>query len=388
MAYCKTQYSQITNLFVTGSHQIEHFFDCDFIEKIGSPGYKEIFWRLLIESFVLMLQTTYVAPDPKAKIPRTQIVSSIVYYLNNKAYLKARNIDGLYYPRQLYIASFFSSVEEFPLPIADIPENIPLEILNTLEFKTQLTFDDAMMLLNNQIYRRQPKMLQLIYRGILASYEQTSPSHNEILMDFLQNKTLLSMQGHLKKCNKLLWMDLHNDPGTESYCFIDPCGLSVVEMCNLAKIFRLKSFSRESLDTLSTVSLEIPQDAARISQELKLKILDFLPIAAVYTALQEGLHTDALDKIATGYYQKLLTLTLTCCDDLCFALEQLTVSDSEVEKEKVVVKDHEHEVLFTKQAYDNGSSLLNDALAARLFAFAELKKLFSEYMDKPLRIRQ
>lgn len=384
ITYCQNQYRQITSLFITKSHQVEHFFDCDFIEKIGSPGYKEIFWRLLIENFAFILQTTYVAPQQQNRLP---ILSPILFYLKNKAYLKAKDKAGFYCPHELYVAFFSSNFDEFPLPVADIPEDIPLEVLNTLGFKTLLTFDDAMILLGNLVYRRQPKMLQLIYRGILTSYEQTSTSHNEKLMEFLQNKTLLSTQGHLKKCCNLFWMDLHNDPGTESYCFIDPCGLSFEEMRNLAKIFRLKSFSRESLDTLSTVSLEIPQDAARISQELKLKILDFLPFAAVYTALQEGLHTAVLNEIATNYYQKLLTLTLTCCDDLCFALERLTVSSSEVEKEKVVVKDHEHEILFTKQAYDNDSSRLNDALSARLFTFPELKKSFSEYMDKPLRIR-
>lgn len=384
IAHCQTQYSQITSLFVTPSHKVKYFFDCDFIEKIGSPGYKEIFWRLLVENFAFMLQTTYIAPRQGISLP---IISPILFYLKNETYLTAKDRAGFYSPHQLYVASFFSNFDEFPLLIADIPEDIPLEVLNTLGFKTLLTFDDAMILLDSPVYRRQPKMLQLIYRGILAAYEQTSISHNARLMKFLQNKTLLSTQGHLKKCDNLFWMDLHNDPGTESYCFIDPCGLSFEEMRNLAKIFRLKSFSRESLDTLSTVSLETPQDAARISQELKLKILDFLPFAVVYTALQEGLHTAVLDEIATGYYQKLLTLTLTCCDDLCFALEQLTVSGSEVEKEKVVVKDHEHEILFTKQAYDNESSQLNDALSARLFVFPELKKSFSEYMDKPLRIR-
>lgn len=384
VTYCQNQYRQITNLFTTKSHQVEHFFDCDFIEKISSPGYKEIFWRLLVENFAFILQTTYVAPQQG----RLAIVSPILFYLKNKAYLKAKNSNQFYYSYQLYVASFFSSTEEFSLPVADIPEDIPVEILHALGFKTQLTFEDAMSLLEDKNHRKSPKMLSLIYRGILRSYAKTSTQHNERIQTFLENKTLLSTQGVLKKCDKLFWLDLHEEPHTETYFFIDPCGLSFDEMRGLAQILKLKSFSRESLDTLSTVSLGEPHQGEKICKELKLKVLDFLHIATIHVLKQNGDQTAALEVIAEKFYQKLLTLKLTCCDDLCFEFQQMMVSEDEFEKDKVVIKEHDFELLFTKQAFDNESSSLIDAFAKMMFESEELKKTFSDYMNKPVRIRQ
>ena len=385
IAHCQTQYSQITSLFVTPSHKVKYFFDCDFIEKIGSPGYKEIFWRLLVENFAFMLQTTYIAPRQGISLP---IVSPILFYLKTEAYLTAKDRAGFYSPHQLYVASFFSNIDEVLLPVADIPEDIPVEILHTLGFKTQLAFEDAMSLLEDKNHRKSPKMLSLIYRGILSSYARTSTQHNERIQAFLESKTLLSTQGVLKKCDKLFWLDLHEEPHTETYFFIDPCGLSFDEMRGLAQILKLKSFSRESLDKLSTISLEAPYEGEKICQELKLTVIDFLHIATIYVIVQNGGQTATLEVIAEKFYQKLLTLKLTCCDDLCFEFEQMMVSEGEFEKDKVVIKEHEHELLFTKQAFDNESSSLVDAFAKMMFESEELKKTFSDYMNKPLRIRQ
>ena len=312
-------------------------------------------------------------------------MSPIVYSLKTYACLKAKNAQGLYSSNQLYTPALSQAYEAFPFPIADIPENIPNEIVQALGFKFALTFEEAMTLLENEPHLN-PKKLQFLYRSLLSTYEKTSPTHQDRIEAFGKNKPFLSTQGTYKKHAEIYCWDMPGQPSTETYSFIDPCGLSLEDLQYLAQMFKLKLFSRDTLNTLTTLSLEQPQEAAKICQDLKLKVLHFLHIATISVAIDNGIHTANIDKIAKNFYDKLQGLTLTCWGDLCFALEHLSVSDSEFAKEKVVVKDHE--ILFTKQAYDNESVSLIDALANRMFDSEELKKLFAAYMDKPRRIRQ
>lgn len=388
--YCKEKYPAITQIFNAKPHFIRNFITCSFLDKIALPGYKETFWELLLKHFQSLTNVIYLSPN-STKQPEFKIISPILYALKNHKLITAINLDDTYTTGELYLLAYSRNITDFPFPVADIPENIPKEILKELGFKLSLTFEDAMTMLMNDRYQTRPT-LKIIYTAILSNYEETNSTHRDGIKAYKKSYTFLTTNGDRQYAENIFWHNLSDGLLDDHNNIIDRCGLSIHDFEKMTIIFNIRPLSEAADLNLSFSRLEEADEEQQICSELKLNIFDFLAFATAYTVHHSSItkQSDYIH-IAEKFYQQLCNLRLACYDNICLALSSLSLSDqepnSQEDKEKVTVKkSHDNitvEIIFTKEAYENSSTRLIDELAKSIFEDEDLRKIFSYYMLNP-----
>ncbi|MFN7097224.1 MAG: protein NO VEIN domain-containing protein, partial [Gammaproteobacteria bacterium] len=247
----------------------------EYLQKIHEDLYYLLFWRALENDWQKLMAPSFFHRKD-ATTAEFSVLHFLIYYLNHYLTIRAKNFSGTFTTNSLYAPVLQENLGKLPLRFADIPISLSLEQAKKLGFKTGLSAEDFLTLLESQQCYSNVETLKQLYLYLINVPTLLST------INFDKWKTehrLLAEDGSYQLINTLTVYDLAG-PTPNDAKWLHACQLGTEELTKLSSILSLPCASKMQGQYNFIPSIDRQESEADTYK----KILDFLPLLATLEA--------------------------------------------------------------------------------------------------------